>query len=401
MGSNRFLNFRSLSKLSLRFDCDILLYTLFYFLYTPSNFLPICALMAHSSDEGSSFDGEDLLHTSSNTSDENEELIVELNRRVRHPRTFRSRPDNFTKWTEEEFRMRFRLCKATTSFLLTLIQDQLVHRSNRNHAVSAMNQLLLTLRLYATGSMLIAVGDFIGVDKSTASRIVKKVTTAICTLAGIYIQMPRMENAIRRNQLAFYNIARFPRVIGAIDCTHVRIQSPGGDNAEYFRNRKDVVARWPGSTHDQTVFNNSRIHARLETNEFGNSIILGDSGYAIKQYLITPLLNPHTEGEQLFNEAQIRSRNPIERLFGVWKRRFPILSLGIRLSLETTQSVIIACAVLHNIAQERNEDGPLVDPDVILPNNDDEIDDVVNVPEAGNINNNFRQTFIDYFSSLP
>lgn len=36
----------------------------------------------------------------------------------------------------------------------------------------------------------------------------------------------------------FYSIASFPDVIGAIDCTHVRIQSPGGENAERFRNRK-------------------------------------------------------------------------------------------------------------------------------------------------------------------
>lgn len=67
----------------------------------------------------------------------------------------------------------------------------------------------------------------------------------------------------------------------------------GGDNAEIYRNRKsffslnvqcltdaklkflDVVARWPGSTHDATIFANSSIRARLETGEFGGSVILG------------------------------------------------------------------------------------------------------------------------------
>jgi hypothetical protein len=29
-----------------------------------------------------------------------------------------------------------------------------------------------------------------------------------------------------------------PRVIGAIDCTRIRVESPGGPNAEIFRNRK-------------------------------------------------------------------------------------------------------------------------------------------------------------------
>lgn len=73
----------------------------------------------------------------------------------------------------------------------------------------------------------------------------------------------------------------------------------GGPNAEYFRNRKgyfslnvqvvgdadlrirNIVARWSGSTHDQTIFNNSSIKAQFEGNEFGNSIMLGDSGYAL------------------------------------------------------------------------------------------------------------------------
>lgn len=81
--------------------------------------------------------------------------------------------------------------------------------------------------------------------------------------------------------------------MGAIDCTHVKIQSPGGENVEVFRIRKeyfsinvqamcsadlkilDVVARWPGSTHDSTIFNNSRCRARMENGEFQNSILLG------------------------------------------------------------------------------------------------------------------------------
>jgi hypothetical protein len=35
-----------------------------------------------------------------------------------------------------------------------------------------------------------------------------------------------------------FSRARFPNCIGAIDCSHVKIQSPGGDQAETFRNRK-------------------------------------------------------------------------------------------------------------------------------------------------------------------
>lgn len=59
---------------------------------------------------------------------------------------------------------------------------------------------------------------------------------------------------------------------------------------------------------------------------------------------------------------------PSCRCFGVWKRRFPVISLKIRLSLSTTQSIIIATAILHNICrQKRIED---VMPEVEIPNYD-------------------------------
>lgn len=67
----------------------------------------------------------------------------------------------------------------------------------------------------------------------------------------------------------------------------------GGNDAEVFRNRKNyfsiniqalvdpsykfmnLVARWPGSTHDMTIFNNSVLKAVFERNDFPNCFILG------------------------------------------------------------------------------------------------------------------------------
>ncbi|KAL4126786.1 hypothetical protein QTP88_010995 [Uroleucon formosanum] len=90
---------------------------------------------------------------------------------------------------------------------------------------------------------------------------------------------------------------KFPQVIGVIDCTHIRIQFPCQDIGEQYRNRKgyfsfnvqvvcnsnleitDNVARWPGSVHDSTIFDNSSVLAKLENNEFGDCYILGDGGY--------------------------------------------------------------------------------------------------------------------------
>ena len=82
----------------------------------------------------------------------------------------------------------------------------------------------------------------------------------------------------------------------------------------------DVVAKWPGSQHDATIFENSNVRTHLEGLE--NSWLLGDSGYPLRKYLITPKLHPVTEAEVRFNTAHSRTRILVERAFGVLKSRF-------------------------------------------------------------------------------
>lgn len=85
--------------------------------------------------------------------------------------------------------------------------------------------------------MLIVAGDFGGIHKSTCSRIVTKVSAAIASLAHLYIKMPQNNVEVIRCKQAFFQIASFPNVIGTIDCTHVRIQSPGNHNKTHICNK--------------------------------------------------------------------------------------------------------------------------------------------------------------------
>lgn len=85
----------------------------------------------------------------------------------------------------------------------------------------------MTLRFYATGSMLIVMGDFGGIDPGTASRVIAAVSIELAGLLLTYIRMPLTDQDLEETKNEFKEIANFPNVIGAIDCTHVRIQSPG------------------------------------------------------------------------------------------------------------------------------------------------------------------------------
>lgn len=115
--------------------------------------------------------------------------------------------------------------------------------------------------------------------------------------------------------------------------------------------------------------------------------------------------NPILPQEILFQEALLRTRNVVERSYGVWKRRFPILSLGIKLDYTRVQAVIVACAVLHNIAVLNAENEPPLD-HAIRDNILQGIQEA-NIPNGlGNdINENganyvTRADLIEYFSTL-
>ncbi|XP_036328401.1 putative nuclease HARBI1 [Rhagoletis pomonella] len=309
-------------------------------------------------------------------SDDDEEIIDYVNSDF-YNRSTAERSDHYNDLREKAFHRRFRLQKESVIFLLDKLKPWL--ECSKSNAISPMNQLLCALRFYATGSQLVTCGDFIGVHESTASRIVHKVTDAIARLYPEFIRMPTEVEDMRKAAVKFYEIARFPRVIGAIDCTHVRIKSPGGEYAEIYRNRKgyfsvntqaicsadllftDVVARWHGSSHDSHIWDNCNQRRYFVQGAYGDFCLLGDSGYAQTTFMMTPLGNVSSSAQSLYNESQIRSRNTIERTFGVWKRRFPILSRGIQVHWSRVPGIIIATCVLHNIARQQADPDPVVD----------------------------------------
>ncbi|XP_060846433.1 putative nuclease HARBI1 [Rhopalosiphum padi] len=235
------------------------------------------------------------------------ELVNLIANEHRIPRIFRQRPDYFQCLRDFEFVERLRLSKSAELYVHDLIKQTIEHPTNRNFAVTSKHMLLMTLRYFASGSFLIVCGDFVGVHKSTASRTITRVSRAIARLNSQFIRFPETEEEITLTRQDFYAKCKFPRCTGIIDCTLIKIRSPGGEDAEIYRNRKqyfsfnvqaicnvnlkfiNIVARWPGSSHDSTIFNNSSIRGKFERGEMSDSLLIGDSGYPIRPLLLTKL----------------------------------------------------------------------------------------------------------------
>ncbi|KYM97814.1 Putative nuclease HARBI1 [Cyphomyrmex costatus] len=132
--------------------------------------------------------------------------------------------------------------------LLERIEGEIRHKSNHNNPISPVIQLLVAIRFYATGSYLITVADFSGISESSAQRIVHRhtmytstmVSPIIAALNNEFIKLLTSTEQIRQNQKKFFQIAKFINVIGCMDCTHIRIELYGGEEAEVYRNRKGI-----------------------------------------------------------------------------------------------------------------------------------------------------------------
>ena len=79
-------------------------------------------------------------------------------RRVRH---LRDRFNPLEEYDDEDFRWRFRLRKDSVNDLAKILHKDLQHQTRRGPPLTPMQQVLIALRFYATGTFQRVIGDLL------------------------------------------------------------------------------------------------------------------------------------------------------------------------------------------------------------------------------------------------
>ncbi|XP_061191721.1 putative nuclease HARBI1 [Saccostrea echinata] len=294
-------------------------------------------------------------------------VLFDSERAKRRERVFRDRSNPLDTFNDTEVVARYRFPRRYIFELVDLVQDKIQHPTTRSYAIPSHIQVLTTLRFLAKGEYLSEVGDLHGISISSASRIVTSVCSALCESLD-NVKFPETNEDLAKVKEDFYQLASFPNVVGAIDGTLIPIQGMTGDEEPNLICRKgfsainvqgvvdanlrfsNIVVRWPGATHDSFILQNSSLPNIMRR---VNGWLLGDSGYPLRKWLLTPFVNPRSPQEQRYNNAHCTTRNTVERAFGVLKSRFRCIHKtggSLQFAPEKCIKIIECCFRLHNKA---------------------------------------------------
>ena len=179
--------------------------------------------------------------------------IRELNDEVQIHWHLRDRLNPFTWYSSERFKIRFRLNKQSVGHSWHF-KSRSGTQNGEAYCITSIDWGLWFIEALSGGSFHCIAGDVIRVHQSTIRPTVL-----------------RFSRDALQTKRKYFRIGNFPNVIESVDGIHVTIRLPS--NVQFpgiYRHRKssinvqvvcgpdhrfyNIVARWPGSTHDSWIF---------------------------------------------------------------------------------------------------------------------------------------------------
>jgi hypothetical protein len=324
---------------------------------------------------------------------------IDMNRYLFRPNKYRNRTkffdwndcfsDNSVRFNEEEFLKHFRLSRKNFWHLVDLLKDDDAFRSmegKRPKASVARHVIVYLYRLGREGAdgSAISIATFFGLGKGTVSVYIARVVKAIKAFKNDVVHWPDAQE--KENIKSRIRVKHgFQNCIGIIDGTLIGLATKPSVFGESYFCRKHIYAinvqiicddrgriryyygGWPGSTHDNRAWRNSKVFLDVESYFQDGEYLLGDSAYSCSSVMVPTFKS--LPGQKLssyhefFNNKAAAIRVVSEHCNGILKNRFTCLkninidangSKGVKEIMEIFET----CCVLHNIFIDYDDDVP-------------------------------------------
>nr|XP_012233082.1 PREDICTED: putative nuclease HARBI1 [Linepithema humile] len=139
-------------------------------------------------------------------------------------------------YSDQQFKSHFRISRGTFKFILAIIASRLKRIRTGLAMISPQKQFLIAIWRMATPDSYRSICEKFDVSKATALNATRRVVRALYNLAPTVIKWPSGNN-VNEVWTGFEAVSDFPKIIGAIDGTHINIPAPRVEPASYV-NRK-------------------------------------------------------------------------------------------------------------------------------------------------------------------
>lgn len=234
---------------------------------------------------------------------------------------------------------------------------------------------ILCFLWYATNKVCIKdVAIRFCISESTVYGIIERLLDYLCSLLPGEICFPDDLDLLAGD---FEQLCGFPGVIGCIGGTCINTRSPAHvlkpsdreslasvrlqavcDSKCHFM---DVFVGPPGDLESESVFLASPLAEELPYWCQDKYHLLGDRGYPLREYLLTPYDDNHgskglaEQYEVVFNEQHEKTRAKVDDAFRLLRQRFRQLHFLEFVTASKMRRFIMACCVVHNMCVEAGD----------------------------------------------
>uniref|UniRef100_UPI00398F24A5 putative nuclease HARBI1 n=1 Tax=Pristiophorus japonicus TaxID=55135 RepID=UPI00398F24A5 len=234
--------------------------------------------------------------------------------------------------TEQLCQRRLRLLHQVMADICSLLDQTLLSRGPSGHTLPVVVKVTSALNFFAFQG---SAADSCRISQSVTHSCITQATNGMFHKSANDVNFATDEASVTERALSFVTLACFPQIQGDINCTSILRRNFGNCkgfhsfNAQLICNHKKIImhvcARFPGSCHESFVLRQSTRPQHFAPPNILTSWLLGDKGYPLKKWLMTPLRMPSNEAKECYNDSHMSARCVIEQAISIMKMHFRCL----------------------------------------------------------------------------